>query len=203
MSVKNALLSYRRTDTPPTLLRYDDFNRSDGALAGSTPSDGGSAWVAALTGGSNSWAVSSNTASASGTNRPGVYLEASTPDVLVEATVQQATYGGLMARYASSGPGNYSFWYFVLFGSGASIQLYRWTNSGYTEYDSSTGHAAISAGDVLSLRCVGDQINCYVNGVKVIGPITDASLTANTKHGLQAPNTSTTGLDNFKVYSAS
>lgn len=69
--------------------------------------------------------------------------------------------------------------------------------------------ATITPGDVLLLRMVGSSISALVNGAVVIGPITDAAITAAGKAGLRfsaggVSGSSSTGIhvDNFSAVDA-
>lgn len=174
--------------------RSDNFNRANGSLNGSTPSDSGSTWTC-TTGGS----VTSNEFQHSGGIPECNTLEASSADVDVQATltVSPPSLGraGLIARFVDSN----NFWF---------VEIRAGTNTGKilkrvagTSSQVATSTLTPANGDVFRFNAQGDRLRLYQNGV--LRADTGTGQTFNqtaTKHGLglEAANT-TARWDDFSI----
>lgn len=153
----------------------DSFNRTDGALGGSTldnaagGTEGSNTWT--VIGGT--WAVVSNQGQHSGTADTEMIVQ-STSDVAdqrVTITIPVAGNDhsqGPIARYASAG--NY---YLAHIEPGGAVQLFKRVGGSFTQLGSNG--TSIVSGDELSVQCVGTAISLLINGVVDIGPITDSA----------------------------
>jgi hypothetical protein len=143
--------------------RSDNFNRADGALNGSTPSDGGSVWVC-----TNGGTVNGNAfrhGGGGGATSEYNTLEASSADVDVTATITTlpSAFGrvGLLVR----GSDQSNFWWGEARAGSTPTTAGTWTiqkrvagtNSSVV---SGTG-AALGVGSILRVNAVGDQIRLY------------------------------------------
>lgn len=163
--------------------RSDDFNRTGNvALGGSTPSDGGSAWVEESTNTIKTGTdvvsgrvVAFNTGSAFA-----AWLESGVTDHEASGKVVTSYADlGVIARVADVN--NFYLWR-VQSASGGATQLYKKVGGSFTLLAS--GSLTAADGDVLALRCVGTTITAYVNGASA-ATVTDSSLTAGTKAGIR------------------
>lgn len=168
--------------------RVDNFNRADSAAALGTPSDGGSAWVAT----SGGWGISSNQAyQYSSTNHHVAYLEASVADVDVEVTITtRGTDSGLSARVVDDNN------HLLVATSGSGVYLYKKVSGSFTLLGSYG--TAISDGDTIKLRCSGNDLTVYVNGVSRI-TATESDHNTATKHGLRNNDNTAARWDNFSI----
>lgn len=154
--------------------RADSFDRANGGLLGSTPSDGGSVWI-----GGSTFNVTTNQAvgSAGGSWIP-VVLEASTTAVDVTATVKAVTNGGLVLRYADANN------FILVQAQSTGLGAYRRVAGSFTQ-EGSLYSGTVAANSVI--RAVLDSSNSlsvYLNGTLRIGPTTVTAGSSNTKHGL-------------------
>lgn len=170
--------------------RADDFNRSNGALNGATPSDGGAAWTAV------NYSVNTNRieCTALGYAYEYAYLEASSS--VGEASVTLAVKGQSIGPALRMGDGNS---YFVLFVVGNQLQLYKRINSTTISQIGSTYSGTISAGDVIKLGVdSSNQFTGYQNGTARVGPVTDSFNSTATKVGFVGySNSAAARLDDF------
>jgi len=138
----------------------DDFNRADGAL--------GSNW-AYRTG---TAAVSSNKARADTINLvEALYTGAGRlkSDSYAKFKIAAITVGNApiiraLARFRSDAQQGYGFQW-----TGNTFQLHRWNNSSVAIGASFS--SALAVNDVMEIRCVGNSITGYLNGVAICGGI--------------------------------
>lgn len=161
--------------------RADSFDRANGALQSSTPSDGGSVWL-----GGSSFTVTSNRAAGSGGNSwvPSA-LEASTAEVDVSATLFTVGNGGLVLRYADVNN------FLLIQAQSTGLGVYRRVAGSFTQ-EGTLYSGTISAGNVIRATIDGSNVlNVYQGATLRIGPITVTAGSANTKHGIVAYTTPT------------
>ena len=139
--------------------RSDNFNRANGALNGSTPSDGGSAWAC-----TNGGSVSSNQMAFSG-NQEYDALEAGVADVDVIATVAVLPSGfgriALMAR----GSDVSNLWFGearagVTGGTAGTWIIFKREAGTNTTQVAGTG-PALTIGSILRFNAQGDRFRFY------------------------------------------
>ena len=157
----------------------DTFNRTDGALSGSTLSDGVNTW--SVTGGS--WAVFSNRiewAAPGGVDY--VAWVNSLPDCATQTVSVQflsSTDIGVVARYnVTSGVGTF----YMAWSSGGTYVLGKYIN-GSTFTTLGTG-GTYALGDTVTLDCNGTSLTVKQNGSTII-TATDGTITTG-KAGLYA-----------------
>jgi hypothetical protein len=174
--------------------RADTFNRSDGALNGSTPSDAGGTWTATV----GNFQISSNAlVEISGNlSDPTARLDCGSADAEVAVTLAAVgTSGrkGVAGRIASDTSNIFFLW------DAGTNELKMWKNDGggFTQLGSTVGYTA-SNGDVMKLTFGGDTINAYVNDVLKIGPITDSFNNTVTNHGVYI-RAADGSLDDFSI----
>ena len=172
--------------------RTDNFDRANSTAALGTPSDGGSAWVAA----SGTWGISGNKGyPAASTTETVAYLESSVTAVEVQATMSTgATWNGLMARCGGS-------WTNLLLlnaDTAGTIKLYKYVSGSSTQLGS-TYSGAVAAGDVLKLRVdSANLITAYQNGSSRTSA-TDSAGSTNTKHGFWCYGTTAPRWDDLSI----
>jgi hypothetical protein len=162
--------------------RSDDFNRTGSPnLHGSTPSDGGSAWVEEVTG-----AIKTDTDGVSGRviayrlDAPrAAWLESSVTDHEVSGKPITALDDvGVIGRVQDAS----NYYLLRVAGGGNPVELYKQVATAYTLLD--TGTTGVVSGDTLKISCNGSTIKGYVNGVEEVS-VTDSSLTTGTKVGIR------------------
>ncbi len=166
--------------------RLDNFNRADSALSLGTPSDGGSAWVAAA----GTWGILTNQGkNISGGTNDIAYLESSASDV----DIQVIGIGGatsacrLIARYADAN--NY-----LLFRTKAGgWDAFKNVAGSFTSILDVAGTPV--DGDTLKMSLSGSTLRCYVNGVQKGTDVTVSDGQTNTKHGIASAGT----YDDFSI----
>lgn len=156
--------------------RTDNFNRADGDLNGSTPSDAGAAWTSS---GANVFQVSSNQCISSGGGTKYAYLEASAADVDIECTFVSvnASNQGLLARFVDAS----NYWFLYVLNN--YFHLCKRVAGSNTDPVASFDSQTFSASDVIKIRASGSSWTVYVNGVSKF-TTTDAAHNTATKHGL-------------------
>ena len=173
--------------------RSDDFNRADNSASLGTPSDGGSAWVAAA----GTFGIQTNKAAkiSSDSVWQTAYLEASTSSADVQGTIttNSANSLGLCARLADNN--NFLMGYV----SPGNAYLFKRVGGTFTQIGT-TYTGGFADQDVLKLTIDGsNNIALYKNGssIKTGSGITDGS--TNTKHGLVFFNTTSVRVDDFSI----
>ena len=177
--------------------RFDDFNRADGPLIGSTPSDGGSPWVRIPTAtNTGSWSVVGNQArdaQSSGDKQRFVALDSGADDfelTCAMAVIGTNTDGGFFFR----SDGGLRGYLFAIRGSFTTyhMQLYRW----FSDSDDGNGTSiwqsaeSVVSGDVIKIRAEGSLIQIYKNDV-LKDSRTDTHQTTGTYHGFRNYSDST------------
>lgn len=156
--------------------RADDFNRSNGALNGATPSDGGAAWTAV------NYSVESNRLRCTALGYAYEYAYTESSSSVGEASVNLAVKGQSIGPALRVSDEN---GYFVLFVVGNQLQLYKRINSTTISQIGSTYSGTISAGDAITLGVdSSNQFTGYQNGTARVGPVTDSFNSAATKVGV-------------------
>jgi hypothetical protein len=192
----------------PTLLRADNFNRSDRDLNGDTPSDSGSAWAEGLIAGT--WNIVSQQAGATGSEQFTIIcLEASTPDVIVEMQVADIRDGGF-AIVCRAELTNENYWLMDVRTADPQLSLYYHDGTG-SHGPQATWTGTVTDGDSFRLIARADDTfemwhnpsgGGWVQRGSTYGP--DTLYNANTKHGLfswEGVNYPAR-VDDFKIYSS-
>jgi hypothetical protein len=174
--------------------RADNFNRANASLNGSTPSDGGGTWTA--TSGCN---IVSNTLQITGTPQT-AYLESSFADVEVQATIfAEGSNAALLFRAsdASNHLGLYVIDNYVhlIKRVGGSVTQDPLTDGSGT----STADSPLSAGDVFKVRCEGNTITVYKNGVQQCQRTGVTFNNTATKHGFYKDGGGSPQWDDFSI----
>lgn len=162
--------------------RTDAFTRADSITALGTPTDAGSAWVAAA----GTWGISSNTGYKVATSSvfETAYLEASVTDVEVQATLSvlgTVKIGGLTARVASDT--DFLLGYVDNSGANTNAYVYKKVANTFTQLATSAA-VTVAANDVMKLRIdSANQLTFYQNGVSIVTG-NDSAGSTNTKGGL-------------------
>jgi hypothetical protein len=160
--------------------RSDDFNRADNSSSLGTPSDGGSAWVAA----SGTWGIASNQARkvASEATFQMAYLEASTTTAEVQGTCTTQANNGFVARFVDTN--NHIFFQFVgAVNGGPNAYIWKRVSGTYTQIGS-TYTGAQNANDVWKGTVdSSNNLRLYQNGTQRVSGTDSAHSTA-TKYGL-------------------
>jgi hypothetical protein len=169
--------------------RSDDFNRANGTLNGSTPSDGGSTWTAsnANIDTNQVWPVS-----ASGT-RDTAWVETSSAVGSVQMKITtNGNSSGVVMRLSNATN------HIVAYVSGNSLANYKRVSGSYTQIGS-TYSGTIANGDVIRLDIdSSNAIRSYVNGTLRVGPNTDSTGSTNTKAGFEwLSNLTTVRIDDW------
>jgi len=153
--------------------RVDTFDRANGALIGSTPSDGGGVWS-----GNGTWNISSNCGlkSADFNTLQFAWLESSAANVDVSATINVDGNCGLAARVTDA---NNCIYGRVCLNN---CIVYKWEAGTATQLGS-TYVGTPTAGDVWVLSVSGDNIVLKQNGTARVTTTSSFNNTA-TKHGL-------------------
>lgn len=154
--------------------KTDDFS-VDGNLHGRTPSGGGSDTWSVLSG---TWDTSSGQARATALSSGSAYavLESGSPGAEVQVTVATISTGcGLVARATDLDN------LYVLVVITGGFTLYRRQSGSFTQIGA--GGTATS-GDVVKLRCEGDDLTVYKNGVQVFQATGQTFNNSATKHGV-------------------
>jgi hypothetical protein len=175
--------------------RTDDFNRANSTSAMGTPSDAGSDWVAHT----GTWGIISTSLgyTVSNTVHAAATLESSESDVDVEVTIQTVSAGvgmGLIGRFADTS----NYLYFQYETGGTKFTLWKVVTNTHTKIGGDVVQT-LNANDVMKLSMSGSALNCYVNDILVIGPISDSAGSSNTKHGLRTYQSSGTRFDDFSI----
>ncbi len=171
--------------------RSDDFNRADAATPIGTPSDGGSAWVAAA----NTWGISGNRAyTSAGSSESDVTLDSGTSAVEVQVTISTLSAdAGLCFRLADV---NNMLLAQLLVGTG--IRMFKRVGGTYTQLGS-TYSGSIASGDVLKVRAdSSNNLTAYQNGVSRV-TANDSAGASNTRHGLRTFNDTASRFDDFSI----
>jgi hypothetical protein len=156
-----------------TVLRADTFDRANGALIGSTPSDSGAAWS-----GTGTWAITSNKANktASANTLEFCWLEASEANVDVIGVLAFSGNSGVCGRVTD---GNN-----CIYGRATSSGFYVYrVEAGTANLLSSNTGVAVADGDTITLSFSGDNIILKQNGTARVTTTSSFNNTA-TKHGL-------------------
>ena len=168
----------------PTLGVYsvfDNFNRSNGDLDGSTASGGGT-WVEFE---NTLWEIAANAAKVAiitgyddqSARLDGVDFDSDDHEVEVIVTITNPPGGnflnvGVIARKEDNA--TKTFYGYMFRGPAYLTRLFKFVDGTYTTIGEGT--TTCEAGDILRLRCVGDQISGYLNDVLEVGPITDTDI---------------------------
>jgi hypothetical protein len=174
--------------------RIDNFNRADDTLAIGTPSDGGSAWVAEMSGG-DTWGIYQNTAYHVGTIFPSIAtLESSMSDVDVEVTISADYYNfGIAFRVVDE------LNFLALYINSAQQTLFKSVNGVTTGIGTYSG--SMATGDTFRVRANGSTLESYQNDVLRVSTTETFNQTA-TKHGLyngDNPASAGTQYDAFSI----
>jgi hypothetical protein len=179
--------------------RSDDFENRAATLAGSTPSDGGSAWVdsaskfaTALEGGVGPM-VCFEGGPGTATTENQAWLEASTTDADVSAVIRRIDdAGGVILRVVDDN--NYYLWRAK---ADHTTELYKKVSGSFTLL--ATGSVGFTAGSGATLKgtCSGTTIKGY-SGASQSASVTDSALSAGTKYGIRT-NTAFQFFDSFSV----
>jgi hypothetical protein len=155
--------------------RTDTFNRANSATSLGTPSDGGSAWVAAV----GDWGINGNAAYCPDGDSPAIaWLESSATNFEVQVTM--ATYAqfcGLTFSWVDSS--NYGR---LLLSSAGKYEL-QIIVGGSEVVNLQWGVLEPVSGDVVKVRRNGSELKGYVNGTERFST-TSTALGSSTKHGL-------------------
>ncbi len=176
--------------------RADNFNRANGTPLG-TPSDGGSDWVADISGGGITFGINSNQAyddfDAGGNIVSS--LEASSAKVEVQVTL--STFGDQMGLSARVTDGSN---YLYVRGFSGEGYVLRKTEAGSSSTIGTPYATTPADGDIIKLVCDGNNIEVFINGVSRI-TATEAFNNTATRHGLWAFNAYVTSArwDNFTI----
>ncbi len=180
------------------IVSTDSFNRSNGALAGSTldNANGGieaNTWTTYGTG--TDFSVISNQAGRSAPTGERTAVVGSTPAVDVQrvSIVSQAADSGPTARWATAATLG-SFYLYYRNGVNAGL-LYKFDGTTFTQLGSN-GPTAISNGDTMAVYCNGTSIQALLNGAVEVS-VTDSTY-ATGKPGTYAGGGSVATMDNFK-----
>lgn len=175
------------------IVARDSFTRADSATVLGN-ADTGQTWE--ILGGT--WGITGNKAyesTVTAADRYAVIPSVSNGSVAADVVWKTGGKIGLVCRAANNT--NFIFGYI---NGGAQVSLSKVVTSTFT----GLGNAAFTPVDgttyKMEMRYEGTAISLYVNGVKMIGPVTVPELTANTKSGIfknAAVNTQT--FDNFVV----
>jgi hypothetical protein len=185
--------SYQFGGTPGFSTITDSFNRANnGATLGTA--DTGQAWTNQV----GVLGVNSNTCypATLSANEALATLDSTITDVKVKLTPTTMSTAGRFAsvvgRYADNNN------YYLAQTDTSNSQLYKRVAGTYTQLGSDA--AAVAAGTVLELRCVGSTISLWGNGVELVS-VTDTDLTAGTNCGVRVGGAGSTVLrmDTFSV----
>lgn len=175
------------------VLRSDNFTRANGALHGSTMSDGVGVWSDDAT---LKWAVLSNALQPLTNNGEHVAHDSSMADVAnqrASITHKKAspTYGGPLVRWQSVTD------FYLAYIVSNDLRIAKSTSAGKTLLAS--GGGAVAQNDVAACDATGTSISGLKNGSVVVGPATDSAY-ATGKAGMYAQLWNTTGdFDDFQV----
>jgi hypothetical protein len=185
----------------------DDFNRANGALAGSTAQVGGN-WLGPENAGTviN---VSSNKAvlATSAASEDNLWLECGVSDnYFVEAdfVLSAGANNGLCFRH-SGATGNVSavFNLFTLQEASGVITIYAYkvNLAAYTQLGATTTVTNAATNDTVRLKVTvsGNTMTGFVNGVQWL-QVTDGNGSTNTKCGIRPNNANVGSIDNFLVW---
>lgn len=172
--------------------RSDNFNRNANPLG--TPSDGGSDWIAYA--GVFSTYANVRAHCSTGVANGATVLESNNANVIVQF---KSVYNGgytdkqsLIIRGIDASNFNY-----CKIGT-AGLQLVKRVAGVNTNFASAYA-TAIAANDVIKITVDSLNVyNVYLNGVLVIGPVTESANATGTQHGLGATQTTIT-FDDFSI----
>lgn len=83
--------------------------------------------------------------------------------------------------------------------TGSGIVVGKYVAGVYTEVSATS--VAYSAGDQLEVRCIGDEVRVFNEGVHVVtNTVSDAGIVSNTLHGLLDPGASSSTHENLEVW---
>lgn len=152
----------------------DSFNRANGALAGSTCSDGINTW--AVTGGA--WAIVSNAVTWSHGAAADFVAYVDSLSAIATQYVSARVWGediGVVARWSNTG-GLGTFYLAYVATMGGPVTLYKRVGGSFFSLGSG---GTCATGDLLGLVCIDDAIAATVNGAVVV-TATDAAITDGT-----------------------
>lgn len=176
--------------TPETTIT-DNFNRTDADALGS--SSEGWSWTEV----SGDIDIVSNQAKnpTSAVSRARADSDLSSDDHYSQITLASVTdHAGPQCRFASAADTSYLF---IAHPLGAFSALYKIEAGSFTAL--STGNATVASGSVAKITADGSDIECFDDGVSMIGPVTDTAITGNTRCGIAAHGSTNQILDNFEA----
>lgn len=181
----------KRFPTQPQVT--DTFTRADSSTTLGSTESGGFAYSVL---GSGVYGINTNKAApiSSSTDNP-AYIDVGTPDALVSVVVDTFPGGaneqGVYFRIVSTA----AWWRFIR--STSSIILQRRVASSNTTV--ATKSETFANGDIFSVRCWGDTIQCFKNGVRIFSVVDSANNSA-TKFGFGCGTGSASArFDSFNV----
>lgn len=124
-------------------------------------------------------------------------------DVSADIAKRSGTTSPQIAVCGRMASGASTFYWLVYTHSSTNLRLFKMVGGSATQLGSSYSLTLTSTPQNIKLRMVGDQISGYLDGALVIGPTTDAAITANGKSGILMLAMRETGvadsgsLDNF------
>lgn len=172
--MRRALLPVgRRITLGPRTLAQDSFNRPDSTVSPGT-ADSGQTWVELV----SSSGIIGNQFYATSNSATVAYLECGQADM--HATVKIAALTGSAQGIAARLIDTAHMWRFIGGATSSTLWLYNGSNT-----QEITGMPGFVAGDTIGLKCQGNVITCYINGVQV-GQTTNAANNTGTKVALVA-----------------
>lgn len=178
--------------------RSDSFNRVNGAVVASIPSDAGSAWIHnANVGYPNTWQIVSNQAQCKD-YQDQIVLDSGTPNVRVEVKALGAIGGasihGIILRATDTAN------YIVCSCTGGQLTIDKAVGGVGTRIAGPTTYT-YQIGDVLSASVGADNTIRFAVNSDVKLTATDAAGAASTRHGLRATNSAQPSIyEDFAIY---
>lgn len=165
--------------------RSDTFDRSNSSSALGTPSDGGSAWVAAA----GTWGINSNLGycAVDGGGWNLAYLESSEADGTVSVVFSTASFAALLFRYTDAS----NHW--RVFSAGGDLYVEKVVSGTPSNPLGSAASSAGGNGVTISVELSGSGIVVKSNGTTTHSG-TDSDHATATKHGIGAYTNNATGV---------
>lgn len=186
----------------------DTFTDTDGtALASHTADDGGT-WTEHTSYGTGDAVISDANRARTTTANATCYYHSGTPlnaNYSVQATIHQVSAAGSPAICGRIDTAANTMYFARYNNGGSSWELFKLVAGTPTQIDGGAVGQALSngVGYVLKLEMIGDQLRVYVDGTLIIGPITNADITAAGKAGIRNNSTATNATarhwDNFSA----
>lgn len=157
----------------------DSFSRPDNASIGNA--DSGQPWIANV----GTMKLANRAATPSATANTRSVIEVGTANHWVSAQIDSPATATaqhwLLARFQDSD----NFYRFGIYPGGGALQLQKIVAGALSTVSIVPGSAPALPGTTIGLRCIGTTFEMFVSNAKV-SSVTDASLTAGTKAGIQA-----------------